>query len=916
MDFLYQTSQQLVIASTPGEILEAVSLYARAKGAVTANLGYFDDFQPYWLEIVATWAEAEAYLAPIGLRVEVHNRKLTQVGFATPNRPMFVSDILNSEFVDFDTQHLASHYHARALVTLPLYSNGRWIAVISFGWKGVYAFNQQDERVYSTLQQYAASAVATARLFKDSLDRAVELEIAKREIDILYEFSSQLLTSSTSEEVLNAVSGYARDNGASSGHLFYANDTDKGWIELAAEWSLLDHQVVGVGRRLAVPDRSLHDRWISHPEQPTLIADILDSHRPIVDNSPMLQEFAVRAFVALPLNSKGRWLGVIYFLWDSPHAFDSRDERIFTALQSQVSPVVDSIRLLEQSQRRAIELEQTNQELNLLYRASEVINSANSYAEIVEAVAYFDSEADMVMLLLWEGFDWENATYEEVVFVLDRTGDGVLQSGTRLMKEDYPIAEHMVGQRIWLFEDALTDPRMDPVTAKSWAALNTRAFISLALYVGTRWIGGLRFNSARPRRYSEREVRLFAAIADLVAAAVERTRLQQETISANQEIDLLYQVGESINAANTYQELVHALKGIISGLITVGLYFWENWDYETASHVEVAAGTGTMMARIGQQIPRSALAYTETLSRDSMVVIEDVARDPRLDPGTISRYLESGLYAVISIRLYVGERWIGALTFQSGTPRQFSVQERRLVSGVGDYVRGAAERIRLQQETEAARLAAEQLAVQAQQLAALEERNRLARELHDSVSQVLYTISLWGHSARAFLKHDPTRIDEAVGHILSLAEVGLSEMRALIFDLRPESLEEEGLVSILRKQAQSLQSRHGIQITTSFCDEPNLALPVKSDLYRVAREALHNAIKHAQSTQIRLSLLELQAGYSLEISDNGLGFDTSQVFPGHLGLKSMQERAAALKGLIQIESAVGVGTRITLTIPS
>jgi signal transduction histidine kinase len=916
IDYLYHTSQQLVVASTPAEILEAVSGYARAKGAVTADLWYFDDFQPYWVELVANWSVAEAHRASIGICLDVRNRKLTQVSFANPTRPTFVRDVFDSDIAGVDTQLLATQYQLRALVTLPLYSSGRWIALINFNWKEVNEFNEQDERVYGALQQYAASAVATARLFKQSLDRAVELEIAKREIDILYQFSKQLLASSTPDEVLSAVSGYARDNGAVSGHLFYANETDQGWIELTAEWSLIERQIMEVGWRLPVPDRSLRDGWLSHPEQPTLIADVLTTQTVSDYNRAMLDRFGVRAFVALPLNSKGRWLGVIYFLWDSPHTFDARDERIFMALQSQASPVIDSIRLLEQTRRRAVELEQTNQEMNLLYRASEVINRASSYAEIVDAVAYFDLEADVVTLMLWEHLDWETAAYLDVVVVFDRLGNGVLQSGVRLPKEDFPIAKHMLGQRVWVFEDALTDPRMDSVTAESWAALNIRAFMGPALYVGSRWMGGITFHSSHPRHYSERELRLFAAIGDLVAAAVERVRLQQETIITNQEIELLYRVGESINVANSYQRLVEALLGILSEEILVGLYFWENWDYEKASYVDIAAGTGPLMEHIGQQIPRAALAYTEKLAHDAMMVIEDVETDPRLDPETVSRYLKRGLRAVISIRLYVHDRWIGALTFQSSTPRQFTVQERRLAAGVGEYVRGAVERIRLQQETEAARRAAEQFAAQAQQLAALEERTRLARELHDSVSQVLYSISLWGHSAHAYLKHDPSRIGESVNHILSLAEVGLSEMRTLIFELRPESLEEEGLISALAKQADSIRARHGIDVTTEFCAEPPLPLQVKSDIYRIAREALHNAIKHAQATHLTLCFCEIPSGYILEIRDNGYGFDTSQSFPGHLGLKSMRERAVSLNGTFQIESKVGAGTHITLTILS
>jgi signal transduction histidine kinase len=139
-------------------------------------------------------------------------------------------------------------------------------------------------------------------------------------------------------------------------------------------------------------------------------------------------------------------------------------------------------------------------------------------------------------------------------------------------------------------------------------------------------------------------------------------------------------------------------------------------------------------------------------------------------------------------------------------------------------------------------------------------------------------------------------------------------MRALIFELRPESLEQEGLITTLNKQALSLQARYGIQVETTFCDEPNLPLDVKESLYRIAREALHNTVKHAQATSVRLSMIQTDNAYRLEVQDNGLGFDANQTFAGHLGLKSMRERTMNMGGLLEIASAIGKGTTITVTI--
>ncbi|MDQ3286329.1 MAG: PAS domain S-box protein, partial [Actinomycetota bacterium] len=203
----------------------------------------------------------------------------------------------------------------------------------------------------------------------------------------------------------------------------------------------------------------------------------------------------------------------------------------------------------------------------------------------------------------------------------------------------------------------------------------------------------------------------------------------------------------------------------------------------------------------------------------------------------------------------------------------------------------------------------------AQDTAALEERQRLARELHDSVSQALYGIILGTDAARTLLDRDPGRITEPLEYVLSLAKAGLAEMRALIFELRPESLATEGLIAALEKQAALVQARHKIAVHVSLCDEPDAPLEVKEALYRIAQEALNNTVKHAQAERVELRLEQDAGELLLEVSDDGEGFDAAGTFPGHLGLKSMRERIARLGETLRIESAPGEGTRICAKIP-
>lgn len=194
---------------------------------------------------------------------------------------------------------------------------------------------------------------------------------------------------------------------------------------------------------------------------------------------------------------------------------------------------------------------------------------------------------------------------------------------------------------------------------------------------------------------------------------------------------------------------------------------------------------------------------------------------------------------------------------------------------------------------------------QAQATAVVEERQRISRELHDSVSQALYGISLGAQTARELLDTDPARAAEPIDYVTSLAEAGLAEMRALIFELRPDALATEGLVSALVRQADVMRTRHHIEVATEFAGEPDIAIEAKEMLYRIAQEALQNVLKHARATEVQLRLVADDAGLLLEVHDNGRGFEVGGSYPGRLGLTSMRERAGRAGAALDIMSGPG-----------
>ncbi|HEV3400055.1 MAG TPA: GAF domain-containing sensor histidine kinase [Actinomycetes bacterium] len=215
------------------------------------------------------------------------------------------------------------------------------------------------------------------------------------------------------------------------------------------------------------------------------------------------------------------------------------------------------------------------------------------------------------------------------------------------------------------------------------------------------------------------------------------------------------------------------------------------------------------------------------------------------------------------------------------------------------------------------------LFAEAQDRLALQERNRLARELHDSVSQALFSLTLQTRAAQLLLDKEGLDPSGAIGGRLAklreLTDGALAEMRALIFELRPEALREEGLVAAVRKHAEGLSAREELSVAIEAPDD-QLALPaqVEEQLYRLAQEALGNIVKHAQASMVRIrfQLSHPEADQLiLEISDDGIGFDPLVPRPGHMGLRTMAERAATLGGSLEVSSTPGGGTIVRVAVP-
>jgi signal transduction histidine kinase len=201
---------------------------------------------------------------------------------------------------------------------------------------------------------------------------------------------------------------------------------------------------------------------------------------------------------------------------------------------------------------------------------------------------------------------------------------------------------------------------------------------------------------------------------------------------------------------------------------------------------------------------------------------------------------------------------------------------------------------------------------QVQQLAAAEERNRLARELHDSVTQTIFSLTLTAQAAEILLERDPSRVAGQLRRLQELAQNALSEMRSLIQHLRPKTVAEEGLIPALKRHFDERQTSDNLAVELQMDGEAQFPPETDEAVYRVIQEALNNVVKHAKTNQAIVRLNFLADPVSIQIEDHGIGFNPDKVVstPDHIGLSSMVERVRSLGGSLTIESKPGEGTCI------
>jgi signal transduction histidine kinase len=260
--------------------------------------------------------------------------------------------------------------------------------------------------------------------------------------------------------------------------------------------------------------------------------------------------------------------------------------------------------------------------------------------------------------------------------------------------------------------------------------------------------------------------------------------------------------------------------------------------------------------------------------------------------------------ATLAVPLRTKERIAGALLAESTRATPFDDDDERTLASLGDQLGIAIENTRLHERALA--------------LAVVDERNRLARELHDSVTQSLFSMHLTIEATRTLLgrKGDVAGAAEQLANLSERARETLAEMRGLIHSLRPAEMEEQGLVAALTRWTERVRRENLLPVDLRVEGTPALHEDEEQELFRIAQEALNNTVKHAAATHVTVQLTTGPAAVTLLVEDDGKGFAPAAPLHGDaFGTRGMRERAAILGGTLSIDSRPGGGTRVLVTVP-
>jgi nitrate/nitrite-specific signal transduction histidine kinase len=390
---------------------------------------------------------------------------------------------------------------------------------------------------------------------------------------------------------------------------------------------------------------------------------------------------------------------------------------------------------------------------------------------------------------------------------------------------------------------------------------------------------------------------------DRAEAALRETQqmLEQRVADRTRALSALYDVTAVASGSLDLETIldrslkrVLTVMGVEAGVIHLldeskGELVLSTWQKATAGAVALKDLLPSTSGLIDKVFKRGQPLIISNLGEGLQTVLLAGAADPR---------------SYLGVPMRAGGQVLGVLSILGKAGQQFAEEEVVLLASIADQVGVAVENGRLYRQTE--------------QLAVMEERSRLARELHDSVTQSLYSLTLYAEvGRRAAEAGDLQHVVDYLAQLGQVAQQTLKEMRSLVFELRPMALETEGLGGALQQRLDAVEKRAGVEAHLIVEGTGELSTIMEEGLYRIAQEALNNVLKHAGASVVTVRINSHGDWVELEVRDNGRAFDPANIdHRGGVGLTSMRERAEQLGGSFTISSRSGEGTMVKAKIPT
>ena len=433
-----------------------------------------------------------------------------------------------------------------------------------------------------------------------------------------------------------------------------------------------------------------------------------------------------------------------------------------------------------------------------------------------------------------------------------------------------------------------------------WATWWFRGLAVFALVVSV--MAGYRL---RVRSIEARSRDLELQVAERTRTLAERTR---ETERRKQELEALYRADAELHRHLSLDEVLQALADIAVDILRADKSALLVWD-QAREKLVVRFARGyhpETVAEMSFTPDQGTVGRVASTGRP--IAVKDARTDPRVSKReTITE--PEGIRSFMQVPIEIGGKVFGVFSADYTQPRAFGQEEKRLFLAL-------AQRAALAIDTA-------QLHEQSQELAVVEARNRLARDLHDAVTQTLFSSSLIAEALPDLWESDPEEGRELLKDLKQLSRGALAEMRTLLLELRPTSLAETPLPDLLRQLGDSATGRTGIPVRIAVDGHCRLEADLHVALYRIAQEALNNVVKHACASQVSVALQcipssDARFGHHptkvvLQVSDNGCGFDPDQISADRMGLGIIRERAQAIGADISIHAQADQGTTILVT---